>query len=72
MRITVFSGYGFLAPVTVWGRVICVIYALIGIPLTLALLAIVGKILGDYTNNACAWMLEWFRKVYTSYEYERT
>ncbi|XP_074634050.1 potassium channel, subfamily K, member 16-like [Acropora palmata] len=72
MTVTTTIGYGFLAPVTVWGRVICVIYALIGIPLTLALLAIVGKILGDYTNDACAWMLKWFRKVYTSYEYERT
>ncbi|XP_068686829.1 TWiK family of potassium channels protein 18-like [Montipora foliosa] len=72
MTVTTTIGYGYLAPVTVWGRVICVIYALLGIPLTLALLAIVGKILGDYTNDACAWMLKWYRKVHKSYEYERT
>lgn len=72
MTVTTTIGYGNLAPVTVWGRVICVIYALIGIPLTLALLAIVGKILGDYINDACAWMLKWYRKVHKSYEYERT
>ena len=65
-------GYGSLAPATAWGRVICVIYALLGIPLTLALLAIVGKILGDYINDACAFMLKWYRKVHKSYEYERT
>lgn len=67
-----FLGYGNLSPVTVAGRVICVIYALLGIPLTLALLAIVGKILGDYINDACAWLLKWYRKVHKSYEYERT
>lgn len=67
-----FPGYGYLSPVTVGGRLICVIYALLGIPLTLALLAIVGKILGDYINDACAWLLKWYRKVHTSYEYERT
>ena len=67
-----FSGYGNLAPVTPWGRVVCVIYALLGIPLTLALLAIVGKILGDYINDACAFLLKWYRKVHKSYEYERT
>lgn len=67
-----FLGYGNLSPVTVAGRVICVIYALLGIPLTLALLAIVGKILGDYINDACAWLLKWYMKVHKSYEYERT
>ncbi len=67
-----FLGYGNLSPVTTGGRVICVIYALLGIPLTLALLAIVGKILGDYINDACAWLLKWYRKVHKSYEYERT
>ncbi|CAH3158579.1 unnamed protein product [Porites lobata] len=72
MTVTTTIGYGSLAPATAWGRVICVIYALLGIPLTLALLAIVGKILGDYINDACAFMLKWYRKVHKSYEYERT
>jgi len=72
MTVTTTIGYGNLSPVTVGGRVICVIYALLGIPLTLALLAIVGKILGDYINDACAWLLKWYRKVHKSYEYERT
>jgi len=72
MAFIFFPGYGNLSPVTVGGRLICVIYALLGIPLTLALLAIVGKILGDYINDACAWLLKWYRKVHTSYQYERT
>lgn len=72
MTVTTTIGYGNLSPVTAWGRVVCVIYALLGIPLTLALLAIVGKILGDYINDACAFMLKWYRKVHKSYEYERT
>ncbi|KAL9965936.1 hypothetical protein ACROYT_G029803 [Oculina patagonica] len=72
MTVTTTIGYGNLSPVTTGGRVICVIYALLGIPLTLALLAIVGKILGDYINDACAWLLKWYRKVHKSYEYERT
>ncbi|EDO43464.1 predicted protein [Nematostella vectensis] len=70
MTVTTTIGYGSLAPVTVPGRVICVIYALLGIPLTLALLAVVGKIVGDYINDTCALVLKWFRHLYPDYEYE--
>ncbi|XP_046355767.2 potassium channel subfamily K member 16-like [Haliotis rufescens] len=43
-------GYGHLAPVTTPGRVVSVIYALIGIPLTLIML----KDIGDKLNNVIA------------------
>ncbi|XP_038071291.1 TWiK family of potassium channels protein 18-like, partial [Patiria miniata] len=38
-------GYGDAVPVTAWGRVVIVIYSLIGIPLTLTFLADIGGIL---------------------------
>ncbi|XP_022091667.1 TWiK family of potassium channels protein 7-like [Acanthaster planci] len=38
-------GYGDAVPVTTWGRVVIVIYSLIGIPLTLTFLADIGGIL---------------------------
>ncbi|XP_046383960.1 TWiK family of potassium channels protein 7-like [Ischnura elegans] len=37
-------GYGNIAPVTFWGRAFCVIFALIGIPLTLTVIADLGRL----------------------------
>ena len=39
-----FTGYGNIAPVTTAGRVFCILYAIVGIPFTLSVIADVGQI----------------------------
>ncbi|CAL8095135.1 unnamed protein product [Calicophoron daubneyi] len=51
-------GYGNIAPGTFWGRITCVIYSLVGIPLMLVYLAIIGNSLAEgfrfiYVNIIC-------------------
>ena len=41
------SGYGNLVPATFWGRVFCILYALVGIPLTVTVLADLGVVLAS-------------------------
>jgi len=66
-------GYGNLSPKTDWGRAFCVLYAIIGIPLTLMLLAMVGKILSKYINDLCGIVLGVVRKyLYPDYKYDST
>ncbi|XP_075071621.1 potassium channel subfamily K member 18 [Mixophyes fleayi] len=50
---TVFTtvGYGHLTPVTVSGRIACMVYAAIGIPLMLLVLADLGDILAGYMSR---------------------
>ena len=71
ITLCVIPGYGNIAPVTAGGRTVCVLYALIGIPLTLMLLATVGNIINKYLNDACAWLVTKFKK-YSSLECEET
>ena len=59
-----------MAPVTACGRMFCVIYALIGIPLTLMLLAVVGNHIVHYLNKACAWLVNRIRAYNANYEFE--
>ncbi|XP_071941235.1 uncharacterized protein [Antedon mediterranea] len=40
-------GYGHIAPMTIHGQVICIVYALIGIPLMLLVLTNVGRVLAN-------------------------
>ncbi|XP_065336268.1 TWiK family of potassium channels protein 7-like [Cloeon dipterum] len=40
-------GYGNVAPVTFWGRAFCVAFALVGIPLTLTVIADLGRIIAS-------------------------
>ncbi|TPP62004.1 Potassium channel subfamily K 8 [Fasciola gigantica] len=51
-------GYGHIVPVTFWGRISCIVYAVIGIPLMLIYLAIIGNLLARifrmvYVNIIC-------------------
>ena len=63
-------GYGNLAPTSLGGRMFCIVYALIGIPLTLMLLAVVGNHIVHYLNNACAWLVNRIRAYHSNYEFE--
>lgn len=43
----VFAGYGNITPATVEGRLFCIMFALVGIPLTLSVLADLGVLLAS-------------------------
>uniref|UniRef100_A0A1I7RZJ2 Potassium channel subfamily K member 18 n=1 Tax=Bursaphelenchus xylophilus TaxID=6326 RepID=A0A1I7RZJ2_BURXY len=45
-------GYGHLVPVTQTGRIACIIFALIGIPLLLVTIADIGRFLSEFLNVA--------------------
>lgn len=51
-RLSVVSGYGEIYPVTLTGKVVCVIYASVGIPLTLLVILDVGDFLALVMSNA--------------------
>ncbi|XP_015111056.1 TWiK family of potassium channels protein 7 isoform X2 [Diachasma alloeum] len=44
-------GYGNVVPLTDWGRVFCIFYAFVGIPLTLTAIAAWGKLFAETVNN---------------------
>ena len=52
MTVITSIGYGHIAPKTMWGRVVCIVYPCFGIPLTLACLAKLGDVLADIAQFA--------------------
>ncbi|XP_060596751.1 TWiK family of potassium channels protein 7-like [Ruditapes philippinarum] len=47
MTILTTIGYGHIAPKTIWGRILCMSYAMMGIPIMLIMLANIGDVLAD-------------------------
>ncbi|CAL4069767.1 unnamed protein product [Meganyctiphanes norvegica] len=62
LTMTIMStiGYGHIAPATFWGKIFCIIYALIGCPLLLIFLAQIGDAMATsftyiYSRLCCRW-----------------
>ncbi|XP_070571508.1 potassium channel subfamily K member 18-like [Ptychodera flava] len=51
--VTTSIGYGYIAPVTMGGRIFCMIYATFGIPLMFVVLINIGTIMADVAKCAC-------------------
>uniref|UniRef100_A0A914C4V4 Potassium channel domain-containing protein n=1 Tax=Acrobeloides nanus TaxID=290746 RepID=A0A914C4V4_9BILA len=45
-------GYGYVAPQTFWGRLFCIFYAFLGIPLTVIALADLGKFISELMDGS--------------------
>jgi hypothetical protein len=50
MNKALFLGYGHLVPITPTGRVFCIGFALVGIPLLLVTIADIGQFLSEFLN----------------------
>jgi len=61
------AGYGYIYPVTTLGRVITMLYALVGIPLCLVVLAAVGKSL----TRAIKFLWSFIRRFYYTGSFRR-
>ena len=48
---TVMIGYGNIAPVTTEGRMFCILFAIIGVPFTLSVIADVGQLNATCISN---------------------
>lgn len=52
MSVSLFAGYGEIYPVTLLGRVVCVLYAMVGIPLMLLVILDVGDFLALWMSRS--------------------
>ena len=55
-----FLGYGHIAPKTFYGKVFCMIYSIVGIPLLLVFMADIGDLMAhgvrySYSRLCCRW-----------------
>ena len=50
------AGYGNLVPATFWGRAFCILFALVGIPLTVSVIASMGHIFATAVSSLHARM----------------
>ncbi|XP_070582314.1 TWiK family of potassium channels protein 18-like [Ptychodera flava] len=57
MTVITTIGYGTIVPVTTAGRIVCMLYAIIGIPLLLLVLSIIGNKLADPCRVVCLLLL---------------
>ncbi|CAB4062512.1 KCNKN [Lepeophtheirus salmonis] len=72
-------GYGNIAPVTTKGRVFCILFAIVGIPFTLSVIADVGQLLATLLSVVWARIkpsiqpaIDYFRKIRDKYFKRRT
>ena len=72
LTFSVFLGYGNIAPVTRAGRVFCIIFAIIGIPFTLSVIADVGSICATVVSTIYEKYKPWYQKIRKRYrEYKK-
>ena len=66
--LRIFLGYGNIAPVTRAGRVFCIIFAIIGIPFTLSVIADVGSICATVCTVAYEKFKPWYQRLRKEYK----
>uniref|UniRef100_A0A915IER5 Potassium channel domain-containing protein n=1 Tax=Romanomermis culicivorax TaxID=13658 RepID=A0A915IER5_ROMCU len=62
-QISVTSGYGNLVPVTFEGRVFCICYGLLGVPLILITVTDIGKFLAEHITSTYGSYAQWRRRL---------
>ena len=67
-RIIDFLGYGNIAPVTRAGRVFCIVFAIIGIPFTLSVIADVGSICATMVSTIWEKSQPYYQKMRKGYK----
>lgn len=74
ISIDLFLGYGNIAPVTPAGKVFCIIFAIVGIPFTLSVIADVGQICANVVTliwTKCQPIYQRWLKVFKTWNKDR-